>query len=225
MRSRILCFFCILAFFISTSGLSVDSLQVEEARKSMEKAFTDYANYISANSSDDDYANRLYHNYINLKDKYQKIKELYEASQYSAKGSEKEYFFSPHEEARLQTEEELTGFKTARPDHETDYRIGWLLYINGDYTRALKLFEYSIKKAKIENVDYYLPYLGISQVYLFLAEKSKDEKANFVNRSEKAISTFVSNYSYSDDINDKKRKYLAEEIKKRLKFLKSTSDN
>jgi|GEM_PF-4733493 len=219
MRTFFLFSLTFMVFSINIFALTIDSLQVEEARKSMEKAFTDYANYISSHSSEDDYAIRLYHNYVNLKEKYEEIRDLYQASKYSAKDSEKEYFFSPHEEASLQTDDDIKDFLDEPPSYISDYRLGWLLYINGDYKRSLSLFDLSIKKATIDNIDFLLPYLGIAQVYLFLAERSPENKNELVNRSKKAIDTFTSNYYYSDDIEDKKRRYLAEEIKKRLNFL------
>ena len=219
MRTFLLFILTFTLLSIGAFAITIDSLQVEEARKSMEKAFTDYANYISSHSSEDDYAIRLYHNYVNLKEKYEKIRDLYQASKYSARTDEREYFFSPHEEASLQTPEEIKDFLDAPPSYTSDYRLGWLLYINGDYKRSLDLFDLSIKKASINKVDFFLPYLGIAQVYLFLAEKSQQDKNEFVNRSKEAIETFRGNYYYSDDIKDKKRRYLSEEIQKRLRFL------
>jgi tetratricopeptide (TPR) repeat protein len=214
--------FCVL--FIYSHSLSVDELQVNEAKKNMEKAFSDYASYISLNSADDEYAKRLYHNYTSLKGKYETIKAVYEASRYKADNSNTEYFFSAREEAAMSDTYEINAVSEAGPVFESDYRLGWFMYINGQYEKALELFKLSIKKSEQENNVYYEAYLGLARVYTFLAENMEDRKVENITLAKKNLNIFKSNFINSDDIRDRKLKYLMNELQNRLNYLSEPSD-
>lgn len=221
-------FFCVLLLIYSLGIFSlaagVDELQVNEAKKNMEKAFSDYASYISLNSVSDEYAKRLYHNYTSLKEKYETVKAVYEASRYKVDNSQIEFFFSAREEAGLSDTEEINYVMELGPVFEADYRLAWFMYINGQYDKAVSLFRICLKKSQIEENEYIPAYLGLARVYTFFVENFEERKSENLALAKKNLKIFKEKFIDSDDIRDKKRKYLMNELQNRLNYLSEPSD-
>ncbi|MFA5480239.1 MAG: hypothetical protein WC002_07485 [Candidatus Muiribacteriota bacterium] len=220
---KIIFLFCLLTFI--QLCFSVDQLEVEEARRSMETAFSAYANYISLHSSSDDYSKRLYHNYLNLKEKYDRLKEIFDASQYRTYEENIVYFFSAHEEAGLAEKKELEWVKNQGPVYEIDYRLGWFMYIQGKYDLAIRLFEVALKKAETEERKFPLANLGLARVYVYFAENDSDKARENAEKAKVYLDKFETEYFFTSSVADKKRDYLLKELKGRLNYLLLPSDN
>ncbi|MCK9226149.1 MAG: hypothetical protein M0Q02_13840 [Candidatus Muirbacterium halophilum] len=220
-----LIFLLVLSFvFVYSSAVSIDELQVNEAKKNMEKAFSDYASYISLNSANDEYAKRLYHNYTSLKGKYETVKAVFEASRYKSDNSNIEYFFSAKEEAGLSDTDEIKSVFEQGPSFESDYRLGWFMYLNGQYEKSIELFKLSIKKSEVEGSVYMPAYLGLARIYTFLAENMEERKVENTAIAKNNLNIFKQNFVISNDIRDLKLKYLMNELQNRLNYLSEPSD-
>ncbi|MGM0608463.1 MAG: hypothetical protein ACQESP_08590 [Candidatus Muiribacteriota bacterium] len=205
-------------------SIQVDELQVEGAKEEMERAFSRYADYISTHTSQDMHARRLYQEYEKLKEEYEDLRHLYQATQYQISRESAVYFFSPQEEANLGSEEEIEALMEKGPCPEADYRLGWLMYIQGRYEFSRKFFVQALKKAEINNTEYPLAYLGLARVFIYYAE-NQDNNQNYIDEARDNLKKFNSEYEFGEEIEDKKRNFLYSELQERLIILTQASDN